>query len=111
MADVCDDVPTKPKVAPSAPTIGTVTPGDGSASVAFTPGEAGSATVSEFKVTCTPASGSAVTATGSSSPISVTGLTNGTQYSCSVTATSSAGTSAASASANVTPAALPSAPV
>jgi len=42
---------------------------------------------------------------GTASPITVTGLTNGTTYSCSVNATNSAGTGAASASASVTPSA------
>jgi hypothetical protein len=46
------------------------------------------------------------TATGASSPLTVTGLTNGNRYSCSVVATNSAGSSAASAAvtAIVTPA-------
>lgn len=43
--------------------------------------------------------------TGSASPISVTGLTNGTTYSCSVTATNSVGTGPASSSMTVTPSA------
>ena len=37
------------------------------------------------------------TATGASSPLTVTGLTNGNTYSCSVVATNSSGSSAASA--------------
>ena len=49
------------------------------------------------------------TATGSSSPLTVTGLTNGTPYSCSVVATNSTGSSAASAAVVATPN-VPSAP-
>ena len=49
------------------------------------------------------------TASGSSSPLTVTGLTNGTPYSCSVVATNSAGSSAASAAVVGTPKS-PSAP-
>ena len=49
------------------------------------------------------------TASGSSSPLTVTGLTNGTPYSCSVVATNSAGSSAASAAVVGTPK-TPSAP-
>ena len=44
------------------------------------------------------------TATGASSPLTVTGLTNGNTYSCSVVATNSAGSSAASAAVNAVPA-------
>lgn len=46
------------------------------------------------------------TATGASSPLTVTGLTNGNAYSCSVVATNSAGSSAASAAVNATPGAV-----
>jgi hypothetical protein len=86
----------------SAPTIGTATPGNGQASVTFTaPGSTGGASITGYTATCNPG---AITHTGTSSPITVTGLTNGTAYTCSVTATNSAGTSAASSSTNsVTP--------
>ena len=48
------------------------------------------------------------TATGASSPITVTGLTNGVSYTCRVSTTSSVGTSAWSANSNaVTPTAIP----
>ncbi|NDB15440.1 MAG: YHYH protein [Gammaproteobacteria bacterium] len=43
------------------------------------------------------------TATGAASPITVTGLANGTAYSCSVTATNSIGNSAPSGAVQVTP--------
>ncbi len=87
---------------PGAPTIGTVTAGDGSATVAFTaPASNGGAAITSYTATCT-ASGSLV-ATGASSPIMVTGLTNGVAYSCSVTASNSVGKSSASAAVSVTP--------
>ena len=89
---------------PGAPTIGAATAGNASASIAFTaPASNGGATITSYTATCT-ASGSLV-ATGTASPINVTGLINGTAYNCSVTATNSAGTSAASATVSVTPAA------
>ena len=50
--------------------------------------------------------GSTVTATGSSSPISVTGLTNNNSYSCAVTASNADGSSSASIPVVGTPAPL-----
>ncbi|MDP9094701.1 MAG: hypothetical protein M3N95_17615, partial [Actinomycetota bacterium] len=48
------------------------------------------------------------TATGSNSPITVTGLTNGDSYTFTITATNTAGTAAAFTASNpITPAALP----
>lgn len=92
-------------VAPGAPTIGTATAGDASASVTFTaPASNGGAAITGYTVTSSPGG---ITATGTSSPINVTGLTNGTAYTFTVTATNSAGTGAASAASNsVTPAAV-----
>ena len=90
---------------PGAPTIGTATAGDGSASISFTaPSTTGSSAITSYTATCT-ASSASITGSGSSSPITVSGLTNGVSYSCSVTATNSVGTSAASSTVSVTPAA------
>ncbi len=85
-----------------APTIGTATAGNAQASVTFTPpASSGGATITGYTVTSSP---SGFTGTGSSSPITVTGLTNGTAYTFTVTATNSAGTGSASAASNsVTP--------
>nr|WP_304598782.1 fibronectin type III domain-containing protein [Geobacter sp. FeAm09] len=87
---------------PGAPTIGTATAGNGQASVVFSaPGSDGGAAISGYTVTSNP--GSKV-GTGTTSPITVTGLTNGTAYTFTVTATNSVGTGAASASSSsVTP--------
>ncbi len=80
---------------PGAPTIGAATAGDASASVSFTPGSLGSGTLVNYTAAC-----GAVTATGTSSPIIVTGLNNGTDYNCRVRTTSTVGTSAWSAASN-----------
>lgn len=89
------------KAAPFVPTIGTATGGNAQASVTFTPNPLGPAATS-YTVLSTPGS---ITATGSSSPIVITGLTNGTSYTFQVRANNAFGSSAYSSSSNsVTPA-------
>ena len=89
-------------VVTSAPTIGTATAGNAQASVSFiAPASTGGTAVTGYSVTSSPGG---ITGTGTASPITVSGLTNGTAYVFTVTATNSAGTSAASATSNsVTP--------
>ncbi|MDH0446777.1 putative Ig domain-containing protein [Shewanella sp. GD04112] len=85
-------------VAPGAPTIGTATAGDAQASVSFTaPVFSGGAAITGYTLVSTP---SGITAPGASSPITITGLTNGISYSFTVVATNSAGTSSASTASN-----------
>ncbi|MBL8524949.1 MAG: Ig-like domain repeat protein [Betaproteobacteria bacterium] len=89
--------------APGAPTIGTVNPGNGQAIVNFTaPASDGGSPITSYTATC---NAGGFTGTGSVSPITVNGLTNGVTYNCSVTATNAIGTSAASATGSVTPSA------
>jgi hypothetical protein len=87
---------------PGAPTIGTATAGDASASVTFTaPTDTGQSAIVSYTVTSSPGS---LTGTGSASPITVSGLTNGTAYTFTVTAANATGTGPASAASNsVTP--------
>ncbi|SIO39188.1 Putative Ig domain-containing protein [Bradyrhizobium erythrophlei] len=91
---------------PGAPTIGTATAGNAQARVSFTaPASDGGAAITGYTVTSSPGG---ATATGSSSPITVTGLSNGTAYTLTVTATNGIGTGSASAASNsVTPSASP----
>jgi len=92
---------------PGAPTIGTATAGNATASVTFTaPAYTGNpAGITSFTVTSSP---SGITGTGASSPITVSGLANNTSYTFTVTATGSSGTGAASAASNsATPQAPP----
>jgi hypothetical protein len=75
-------------VAPGAPTIGTATAGDGQASVTFTaPTSTGGSSITVYRVTSNPGG---LMGTGSSSPITVGALTNGMEYTFTVTATNGA---------------------
>ena len=100
---------------PEAPAIGAATAGDASATITFKPSPTtDDVVVASYTVWATdltnPASGGE-TGTGSGSPITVTGLTNGDSYSFAVTANTSEGPGAASAASNtVVPAAVPEAP-
>jgi hypothetical protein len=88
---------------PGAPSIGTATAGNASASIAFTaPTATGTSSISSYIASCT-ATNSTLTATGSASPITVSGMTNGSAYSCTVAAVNAAGTGTASSGASVTP--------
>jgi hypothetical protein len=91
---------------PGAPTIGTATGGNAAASVAFTaPVDTGiPAGITGYRVTSSPG---AITATGASSPISVTGLTNGTSYTFTAAAQNATGYGPESAASNSVTPALP----
>ncbi len=105
-------VPAVPSTVSAAPTIGTVTRGNASGSVAFTPGPDNGSPVTSFTASCLSSNGGHPGAiSGPSSPIVVTGLSNGHSYTCKVTATNAKGTSAPSAaSAPFVPATVPVAP-
>ena len=98
-----------PSTVPGAPTIGTATKGNAQASVAFTPPASnGGSVITGYTVTSSPGG---LTGTGSSSPIVVTGLTNGTAYTFTVIATNANGNSLASSASNsVIPSTVPGAP-
>ena len=81
---------------PQAPTIGAVTAGNALATVAYTAGATGGSAVTTYTATSNPGS---FTGTGAS-PITVSGLTNGTSYTFTVSATNANGTSAASAASS-----------
>lgn len=89
---------------PGAPTIGKVTAGKAQASVAYTaPSSNGGSAIINYTASCVLGTSTPLTKTGTANPLVVTGLTNGSTYSCTVTATNSAGTSAASLAVSVMP--------
>ena len=86
---------------PDAPTLGVLTPGSNSISVAVTGNADGGDGITGFTVTCTSSDGGATqSASDSSSPVTVTSLTNGKTYSCTAVATNTIGDSPASAASN-----------
>lgn len=87
--------------APDQPTGVSATAGDAQATVSFTaPTDVGGSAITGYVAT----SNDGIGATGSSSPITVTGLTNGTSYTFNVYAINAFGTSVSSdASSSVTP--------
>jgi uncharacterized protein (TIGR02145 family) len=91
-----------PSTVPGAPTIGTATAGNAQATVTFTaPVSNGGSAITGYTATSSPGG---FTGTSTASPITVTGLTNGTAYSFTVTATNANGTGPASSASNsVTP--------
>ena len=91
--------------APGAPVIGTATAGNAQATVTFTPpASTGGSPIIGYAVYAN----GILMAGGTSSPLTVAGLTNGTSYTFTVTATNAVGTSLPSAASN---AVTPTAPV
>ncbi len=91
---------------PDPPTPGTATAGDASATVSFTPPAfAGGSAITGYTVSCLGGSGvnPVTSASGTASPITVTGLMNGSSYACTLVASNSFGSSAKSTALAVTP--------
>ena len=97
-----------PAGAPAAPTALIATAGNSSASVAFTPGSDNGAAITSYEYSTD--NGSTWTArspAATSSPVVISGLTNGTAYSIKLRALNSVGSGAASSAVSVTPVAPP----
>jgi titin len=96
---------------PSTPQITAIDIGDSEAYISFSvANNGGSLPITSYDAICFDGA-TEYTGTSSTSPITVSGLTNGESYTCSVTATSAAGTSEASAlSPSFIPATPPAAP-
>ena len=92
---------------PGTPTGLAATAGNESVSIAFiAPASDGGSPITGYTANCA-AAGTAQVGTSTSSPITVSGMTNGTTYSCSVAARNAQGTGSASATVSVTPTAGP----
>ena len=91
---------------PQAPTIGTATGADSSATLTFTAGATGGSSITNYKYSTDNSTYTAFSPAQTTSPLTISGLTNGTSYSFYLKAVNTNGDSAASASSNsVTPAA------
>ena len=86
---------------PAAPASVVATPGNRQVSLAFAaPSHWGGEAAGSYQATCAPGSGSA---SGTASPLTVTGLTNGVAVTCVVSAVNSAGSGPATTATPVTP--------
>jgi hypothetical protein len=98
---------------PSAPSSLTATAGNGEATVSFTAGSDGGSAITNYKYSTDGTTFTAFSPAQTTSPITITGLTNGTNYSIYLKAVNSVGDGTASSAVSVTPVApvVASAPV
>ncbi len=92
---------------PGAPNVSSVTAGDGFVVVTFTAGSTGGSAIDHYQYQL--AGGTWTDAPGAS-PMSITGLTNGTPVAVSIRAVNALGSGTASSPVTVTPATVPGAP-
>lgn len=103
--------PVPVSTVPAAPSSLSATPGDTQVSISFTQGSPGGSPITNYEysidggATYIPFSPPVTT-----SPVVITGLTNGTTYSIKLKAVNSFGSSAASSAVSATPATVPTAP-
>ncbi len=97
---------------PAAPALAIASLGDGQASFGLSLSDSGSAPLQQYDVHCEPRGDAfGVSVSGASSPVAMTGLSNGISYDCTATATNTNGlTGPESNVVTVTPRAAPVAP-
>lgn len=102
---------TSAATVPAAPTITGITPGNGELSVAFTAGSDGGSGITNYKYSINGGSSfTAVSPGATTSPITITGLNNGTPYNVQIRAVNAVGDGTATASTAATPRTTPGAP-
>lgn len=90
--------------APGAPTINSLVAGAGKITVGFTaPASNGGSAITGYTASCSASGKTTRSAQGSASPIVVSGLSGGTVYACTVTASNLAGSGVASSTLSATP--------
>jgi len=104
-------VSVTPVTTPAAPTALVATPSNGSASIEFVAGSNGGSAITKYQYSTDGGTNWIDAAAGTSSPVSITGLTKGQTYSIKLRAVSAAGNGAASTATSVSIAAtVPNAP-
>lgn len=92
---------------PAAPTGLSATPGNSSATISFTAGSDGGSAITNYQYSINAGSSwTALSPVDTTSPVTITGLTNGTTYNILLRAVNAIGNGAASASVTVTPVVL-----
>lgn len=89
--------------APSAPTSLSATAGDGQAVISFTAGATGGSAITNYKYSLDGSTFTALSPAQTISPITVSGLTNGTTYDIYLKAVNTVGDSVSSSLVSVTP--------
>ena len=92
-----------PMTAPAAPTGLAAIAGDSSATISFTAGSDGGSAVTNYKYSTDGTNYTALSPANTSSPVTISGLTNGTSYNIYLKAVNSIGDGTASSSVSVTP--------
>ena len=103
--------PSAAAVVPGSPTITSITPSNGQLSVAFTTGATGGSAITNYKYSTDGGSTfNALTPPSTTSPITITGLINGTTYNVQIKAVNDIGDGTATVSTAAAPGTIPSAP-
>jgi titin len=106
---VASGTTSTPRTTPNAPSISSIVADDSELSVRFSAGASGGSAITSYQYSVNGGS-TWVTASGTSSPIVITGLTNGTRYQIALRAVNIVGSGAASNVLASTPRTTPGAP-